>query len=92
MNAQRYGFESGNPAVSYHGISEVECVRRINVLISEIQDRKQRYGCRELFEFLIPDNGRIVHGNVFVRNREGKLVCLGTRKEVVEKGLRGAWK
>jgi hypothetical protein len=43
-------------------------------------------GSGELYEYLLPEGSRMVHGNIYVREN-GKLVCLGTVGEAVAKGL-----
>lgn len=92
MNNNTNGQKSGNPARNTSGISMFETMRRIRELCSEIQERKQRAGCGELYEYLLPEGSRMVHGMIFVPKGDGKLECLGTRNEVVEKGWRGGWK
>lgn len=81
MNNHQNGFESGSPRVSLRDTS-----RRIYRSIW------RTYGNRELYEYMLPEGSRIVAGNVFVKGEGKKLVCLGTSKEVCEKGLRGVWK
>lgn len=43
-------------------------------------------GSKELYEYLLPEGSRMVHGNIYVLEA-GKLVCLGTIREAVAKGL-----
>lgn len=82
------GFERGNPTRTFSKEVHDAIVEKCRVMASELRERKERAGCGELYEYLLPEGSRIVNGNVFVLQGV-QLKYLGSLNEVLEKIIKG---